>query len=207
MKLFLSHRETFKQQTELYANGLRRCGFEPFVAHADIGGGVEWKNALQGELDNCEALIALYSQDFSESQWTDQEIGWALARKVPVLPCSLDGTTAYGFPGDHQCVDLRKSWGSREPVADREAAALIVDGLYTIAPRIRDSIGTALSTGLINASSFIASIDTSKLIERYFANGLSATMRHNIERSLGNDQVSGATGVSDRLMRLLESDG
>ncbi len=50
-----------------------------------------------------DALVALITPDFHASSWTDQEIGWALGRGVPVIPVRL-GADPYGFVGKIQAV-------------------------------------------------------------------------------------------------------
>jgi hypothetical protein len=43
-----------------------------------------------------DGLAALMTEDFHASYWTDQEVGFALGRHVPVIPVRL-GRNPYGF--------------------------------------------------------------------------------------------------------------
>jgi hypothetical protein len=49
----------------------------------------------------------LLSKDFHESNWTDQEVGYAVARGIPIIAVRL-GRDPYGFIGKFQA--LRSDW-------------------------------------------------------------------------------------------------
>ncbi|MGA3309432.1 MAG: hypothetical protein ABSD08_12570 [Xanthobacteraceae bacterium] len=53
------------------------------------------------------AFAALMTKDFHDSLWTDQEVGFALARGVPVIAVKLE-RDPYGFLGKFQA--LRVDW-------------------------------------------------------------------------------------------------
>ena len=50
-----------------------------------------------------DAFAALMTDDFHDSDWTDQEVGFALARGVPVIAVKL-GRDPYGFLGKFQAL-------------------------------------------------------------------------------------------------------
>ena len=50
-----------------------------------------------------DALIAILTPGFNESKWTDQEIGVAIGRKVPIVPIRI-GLDPYGFIGKYQAL-------------------------------------------------------------------------------------------------------
>ena len=54
-----------------------------------------------------DAFAALMTEGFHDSDWTDQEVGFALARGVPVIAVKL-GRDPYGFLGKFQA--LRTNW-------------------------------------------------------------------------------------------------
>ena len=57
-----------------------------------------------------DAFAALMTEGFHDSDWTDQEVGFALARGVPVIAVKL-GRDPYGFLGKFQA--LRADWDQR----------------------------------------------------------------------------------------------
>jgi len=49
------------------------------------------------ELHNMDVLLAFLTDDFHESEWTNQEIGFALGRQIPVVPFKLQESNPRGF--------------------------------------------------------------------------------------------------------------
>jgi hypothetical protein len=56
-----------------------------------------------------DAFVAVMTERFHVSDWTDQEVGFALARGVPVIALRL-GRDPYGFLGKFQA--LTRDWDS-----------------------------------------------------------------------------------------------
>jgi hypothetical protein len=50
-----------------------------------------------------DAFAALVTDRFHDSNWTDQEVGFAVAREVSVIAVNL-GRTSYGFIGKFQAL-------------------------------------------------------------------------------------------------------
>jgi len=109
-RLFISHLAANKKAAANLQDSLREFGISSFVAHSDIMPTTEWEGQIELALSTCDALIALLHDKFHESYWTDQEIGFAMGRNVPV--CSvLFGQTPYGFIGRFQAFN-----GKSKPV-------------------------------------------------------------------------------------------
>lgn len=43
-----------------------------------------WRGEIQRNLDNCHVLIAYVTSHFMCSEWTGQECGWVMARRIPI---------------------------------------------------------------------------------------------------------------------------
>ena len=106
-KLFLSHRAEHKREVAALAEELRPFGVSAFVAHEDIRPTDKWLDAIDSALMSMDALLAILTKDFHDSEWTDQEIGYALGRGVPVISVALE-CQPKGFVGRFQ--SLRCSW-------------------------------------------------------------------------------------------------
>lgn len=102
-RLFLSHVSQHKVAVSELKNELALRGIAAFVAHEDIEPSLEWRDEIELALRSMHALAALVTPDFHASQWTDQEVGWALGRGVLVVPVRL-GADPYGFAGKVQAV-------------------------------------------------------------------------------------------------------
>jgi len=103
-RLFISHLATQRAFAAELQEALLRYGISSFVAHNDIEPTLEWQAQIETALTTCEALIALLHDKFHASNWTDQEIGFAMGRRVPAFAVRL-GETPYGFIGRFQAFN------------------------------------------------------------------------------------------------------
>lgn len=101
MRVFLSHKATDKENTSRVKKALARCGIAAFVAHEDIEPTQEWQREIERALFSMDALVALLSKDYHDSNWTDQEVGVAIGRGVPLIAVRL-GMDPYGLMGKGQ---------------------------------------------------------------------------------------------------------
>jgi len=100
-RLFLSHKSEFKKETAALKEALAHFGISGFVAHADIKPTKEWQDEIENALTSMEGFVALLTGDFHDSDWTDQEVGFAVSRGVPIIAVRL-GKDPYGFIGKFQ---------------------------------------------------------------------------------------------------------
>ncbi|MGA9048524.1 MAG: toll/interleukin-1 receptor domain-containing protein, partial [Dehalococcoidia bacterium] len=100
-RVFLSHKSEVKEETAKLKEKLKIYGITCFVAHTDIEPTKEWQTEIENALHSMDALIALLTDDFHNSDWTDQEVGFAFGRSVPIIPVKL-GRDPYGFMGKFQ---------------------------------------------------------------------------------------------------------
>lgn len=100
-RLFLSHVSLVKAKAAQLQTSLRRYGISGFVAHEDIEPTKEWQNEIEKALMSMDALVAILSPGFKESNWTDQEVGVAVGRDVLVVPIRK-GLDPYGFIAKYQ---------------------------------------------------------------------------------------------------------
>jgi len=75
-----------------------------------------------------DAFVALLTEGFHESDWTDQEVGYALGRSVPLIAVKL-GKDPYGFIGKFQALSCK--WAE----APLELAKLLIKQ-----PRMLDAL-------------------------------------------------------------------
>ena len=103
IRVFISH----KAEDKLLANDIKKSfrayHVASFVAHEDIEPMKEWQSEIERALYSMDLLVALLTPAFSESNWTDQEVGVAIGREVPVVPIRL-GKDPYGFIGKYQAI-------------------------------------------------------------------------------------------------------
>ena len=116
-RVFLSHKAEVKKQTSELKERLRSFGLSCFVAHEDIHPTREWQNEIENALFSMDAMVALMTDGFHDSLWTDQEVGFAFGRGVAIIAVKL-GRDPYGFIGKFQALSC--GWETAD-VRDRKA--------------------------------------------------------------------------------------
>lgn len=106
-RVFLSHKSEVKKETAEIKDGLRLFGISCFVAHEDIHPTKAWQDEIENALASMDGFVALMTDSFHDSDWTDQEVGYAVARGVPIIAVRL-GKDPYGFIGKFQA--LSSTW-------------------------------------------------------------------------------------------------
>lgn len=100
-RLFLSHLASDKVKISYLQKALFEYGISSFVAHEDIEPTKEWLSEIEKALFSMDALVAILSPGFNESNWTDHEVGIAIGRNCLVIPIRK-GIDPYGFIGKFQ---------------------------------------------------------------------------------------------------------
>ncbi len=102
-RVFLSHKAEVKKEAAELKSRLELFGAGCFVAHEDIHPTKEWQDEIENALTSMDAFVALLTSEFHNSLWTDQEVGFALCRAVPIIAVKL-GRDPYGFIGKFQAL-------------------------------------------------------------------------------------------------------
>ncbi len=140
-RVFISHKaERKKLATQLKA-GLARFGIRAFVAHEDIRPTQAWQDEIEYALRSMDGFVALLTDDFHDSDWTDQEVGYALARGVPIIAIRI-GIDPYGFIGRFQALSCSVDQAALEIVKLLIKHPKAVDG-YIKALRLVNSYAEA----------------------------------------------------------------
>lgn len=100
-RLFISHLSSEKVFAAELQEELLSYGISGFVAHNDIEPTLEWQTQIETALATADSLVALLHPNFHQSNWTDQEIGFAMGRGLPVFAVRF-GQDPYGFIGRFQ---------------------------------------------------------------------------------------------------------
>ncbi|MCK9414916.1 MAG: toll/interleukin-1 receptor domain-containing protein [Prolixibacteraceae bacterium] len=102
-KMFISHLSMDKSSASNLKTALVIYGISCFVAHEDIEPTKEWASEIEKALLTMDCLCAIITTDFIKSKWCDQEVGFALGRRVLVIPIRK-GYDPYGLMGKYQGV-------------------------------------------------------------------------------------------------------
>ena len=108
IRVFLSYSSKDKEFAGQLKAELETRGFEAFLAHEDIKPTQEWEAEIFKNLKACDAFIPLLSENFAESDWCDQETGFAVSDGKLVIPLKID-IDPYGFIGKIQALKVGES--------------------------------------------------------------------------------------------------
>jgi len=196
-RIFLSHLAKERIAVKSIKTELSKYGLACFIAHEDIEPTKEWQTEIEIALTTMDALVAFLTPGFNESKWTDQEIGVAIGRKVPIVPLKV-GIDPYGFIGKYQALQAK----DRMP---NEIAREIVE-LLAAKPQIAFKISNALVGRLEDSSSWAESKRIMDLIEkcRQFSDEALERLK---AAPKGNSQVGDSWGVPERIKKIVENIG
>lgn len=108
LRLFFSHLSAERQLVGAVAEKLSGIGLNAFVAHDSITPTHDWLEVIEGALSTCDGMIAFLHPGFRESEWCDNEIGWGMGRRIPILPLNFS-VPPYGLLGSKQHNFIKSS--------------------------------------------------------------------------------------------------
>lgn len=82
---------------------LNKLGIFCFVAEKDIPASERWEKNIEEALISMHFMVVFLSGDYHESEWTDQEIGYAISKNIPIISVAL-GKEPYGFLSRFQAM-------------------------------------------------------------------------------------------------------
>lgn len=192
-RVFLSHKAEFKSETAQLKEAFGEMGISAFVAHNDIEPTAEWQTTIEEALFTMDVFIALMTENFHGSNWTDQEVGIAIGREVPIISVRL-GRDPYGFIGKYQGM---QGMGKNMRLIANELFGILLNR-----PEIKEKLKNAVIGRFCNADSWGQASWLMELIGRFHK--LSPEQIHMLEEAPEkNDQVSGAWKVQRMLPGVL----
>jgi len=141
---FLSYSHKDRHLAGAIKINLDYYGFDTFLAHEDLQPSTEWQEVILLKLRGCSVFLPLLTDSFATSDWTDQEIGVAVALRKIIVPMKL-ALDPYGFIGRYQAQSFAGAADgtSTHPPVIEEACWNIVKTLAShkkIALEIRDGV-------------------------------------------------------------------
>lgn len=104
IRLFISHRDAHKVDVKKLSDELMKYGISGFVAHEDIAEQSSWRHEIVKALHTMDAFLCYITDDFFNSPWTNQEIGFALAKDVKVYSYRAGQVPPMGFISENQAI-------------------------------------------------------------------------------------------------------
>ncbi|MEO1016318.1 MAG: toll/interleukin-1 receptor domain-containing protein [Pseudomonadota bacterium] len=106
LRVFISHLAANKRTAGNLQAAMSEYYMSGFVAHNDIEPTKEWQDEIETALETCDAMVVLLHKGFGDSDWTDQEVGFAMGRHIPILTVRYD-EDPHGFIGRFQAFKGR----------------------------------------------------------------------------------------------------
>jgi hypothetical protein len=199
VRLFISHRDTHKAKANQLARALEKFGISCFVAHDTIKPMSEWRKEIMKGLETMEAMLVFLTDDFADSVFTNQEVGFAIGANKPIISLKLERKDPPGFISHEQAL----RGDMNDPVGTAKS-------LY---PLISKAIGNAdrLNDGLIAAFASAANFDEARDRFDLLAANIDKLEQFQLEAIVSayeiNDQLHNSIYLNnnhDRLKRYLE---
>jgi len=199
VRLFISHRDAQKLHARSLAVALECYGISAFVAHDTIEPMSTWVNEILKGLQTMEIMLAFVTDDFHDSDWTNQEIGYALGRDVPIISLKLQTADPRGFIGGQQPLEGRFD----------EAAASATEIYGLIANRLgnRKRLQSALISAFVESTDFNETIIRFDRLNSVVDTPTDDELKRIVNGFRANSQLYKSfhlTNKNDRLIRLLE---
>lgn len=154
-KLFISHLASFKGNTARLQQVLKDYAISSFVAHEDIEPSKEWQIEIESALHTMDSMAVILMKGFKESNWCDQEVGFAVGKDVLIIPIRK-GVDPYGFIGKYQGIQAN---GKNIGEVAEEVFNTIVKS-----PKTRGKILNALSNAIGQSTEINDAIGKVKLL-------------------------------------------
>lgn len=196
MRLFASHLAQHKAEVSAVAQELEPYGFSVFIAHEAIDVSMQWRDEIERALSTCDCMVVFAHDGFHASKWTDQEIGWALGRGIPVVILWFGGELQ-GFLERYQAIPVGPGQPPRA-CADKVFAALAGDASLRV--KVIDGLISALGTAQNYISAGVAAEALDSLGDELRRSDIIAILRC----FESNGQVRGAILANRPLRRLVE---
>jgi hypothetical protein len=102
-RLFIGHISPDKDKATRLRDCLAPYYISGFVAHQDIHPTADWQLEIERALHAMDAFLAIHTKGFSNSFWTQQEIGFAVARGAKIISFKM-GEDPTGFISKQQAL-------------------------------------------------------------------------------------------------------
>ena len=193
-RLFLSHVSKHKKRVAELKNALAIYGVRAFVAHEDIQPTQDWQSEIETALNTMHGMAAILTSEFKDSEWTDQEVGYALGSGIKIIAVNV-GHLPHGLLARQQALG-----------ANLDNSLLMAKGIVSVLvkdPSTHSRMRDALVEALVGSYSW----ERTKLVVTQLES-IGAITAENAERIRvalkENSQVSKALGIPMRLESLLE---
>jgi WD40 repeat protein len=106
-RIFLSHSKRDNDWCRQFAHTLQSAGLDVWIDEKGLSGGAQWVAEIERQLQSRELFLVVISPDAWVSDWVQEEIQLALAKRKQMLPVLYKAAEVEGFLLNRQWVDVR----------------------------------------------------------------------------------------------------
>jgi len=104
-QIYVSHAPDDLELVQELFSTVKNFPFGVHIAMEEVESGRSRKR-LEGRLANCDVMVAVLTDESATSQWLNQDIGYAVAKGIPVIPMQDHKQHRGGFIGDVDGVKI-----------------------------------------------------------------------------------------------------
>jgi hypothetical protein len=136
------------------------AGLKVFLAPRDLKPSREhWRNRIIRSVKECDPFLALLTNHYRKSEWTDQESGMAMASGKLIIPLRVGTSRPYGFLESYQYQEFKAS-----PTSFRKSCSNILKAVK-LDKKLRNGVQQSFIQCLNASGSFKESEDRSELLD------------------------------------------
>ncbi len=97
VSVFLSYADKDKEVANTLHDKLSEQNIDVFISSKDLIISDIWLNELKAQIEKCELFMVLLSNNFRSAEYTDHEVGYAIANNKRIYTVRIDDLEPYGF--------------------------------------------------------------------------------------------------------------
>lgn len=90
LNIFISHSRQDDAFTGQVRDALESAGFDVWVDFDDMPAGQRWVQAIQRQIERCDAVLLVLSRASRDSEWVERETLYAMELKKPLLVAQIE---------------------------------------------------------------------------------------------------------------------
>lgn len=194
VRCFITHRDEHKAAAHRLGSALEEYGFSCFVAHDTVIPMREWRREIMFGLQTMEIMVVFLTDDFHDSTWTNQEVGFALGSNRPVVCLKLGKRAPQGFVDHIQAVagDLSEPESAAANLYPHLAAAL----------NASDRLNNGLIEAFLKSSSYTDAKSRFDRMTKTVSDLSDEQIARIIDDFNSNDQLYGASYLTNANARM-----
>jgi len=109
-KIFISHSTKDNDKTEQIADALKMANYDVWVDFESIRDGQRWVREIEAGIDGSDAVVVVWSQSASESEWVEKECLYALDAKKHMFIARIEDVRLRLYLINIQFTNFTKSF-------------------------------------------------------------------------------------------------